>query len=226
VKIVVAIPVYDGKLHVNTVTCLLNEVAVASGSGDEFHVMFLPNCSVPAAGRNALVQSFMDSDSDKLIFLDSDITFKPGELIKLAYKPADLVGGIYRFKLPNECYPIGWLPDPELKGLQANEHGLLEVASLPTGFLCISRKVFETLKAAHPDREYYHMGQKAHCYFQMVFKDGGLYSEDSFFCREWREAGGKVYLDPEVELTHWDFAPVPFKGHIGNWLKSRPKETA
>lgn len=223
-KTIVAIPVYDGKLHVNTVACLLNEYAVAFGSGDDLQIKFLPNCSVPAAGRNQLVQDFMDSGADKLIFLDSDITFEPGELLKLAHKPADVVGGAYRFKFETENYPIGWLEDNEKKGLWANEHGLIEVASLPTGFLCISRKAFEVLREAHPDREYSHMGQKAFCYFQMVFKDGGLYSEDSFFCREFREAGGKVYLDPEIELTHWDFAPVPFKGHIGNYLKNRKEE--
>lgn len=171
-----------------------------------------------------MVQEFMDSDADKIVFLDSDITFEPGQLILLALKPADLVGGAYRFKFAAENYPIGWLPDPEQKGLWANGHGLMEVASLPTGFLSISRKVFEVLREKHPDREYEHLGQKAFCYFQMVFKDGGLYSEDSFFCREWREAGGKVFLAPEIELTHWDFAPVPFKGHIGNWLKGREKK--
>lgn len=224
-RIVVAIPVYDGKVPVSTVSCLIVENTVAIGIGDELEIRFLPNCSVPAAGRNALVQDFMDSGADRLVFLDSDITFAPGEILKLAHKPADVVGGAYRFKLGQESYPVGWVPDPELKGLQADKHGLLEVASLPTGFLAISRKAFEVLKEAHPDREYSHMGQKAHCYFQYIFRPGeGLYSEDSFFCKEWREAGGKVFMDPEIELTHWDFAPVPFKGHIGNWLKGRPAQ--
>lgn len=216
-KIVVAIPVYDGKLPVNVVTCLLNEQAVAFGSGDELTVTFIPNCSVPAAGRNSLVQSFMESDGEKLIFLDSDITFQPGAIIKLAHKPVDLVGGAYRFKLKEESYPVMWVPGE----LRADQHGLLEVAGLPTGFMCISRKVFEEIRKAHPGREYTHMGKESYCYFQMVHKNGAMYSEDTYFCHEWRELGGKVYMDPEIELEHWDFAPVPFKGHIGNWLKSR-----
>jgi hypothetical protein len=65
------------------------------------------------------------------------------------------------------------------------------------------------------------MGQKNFCYFQFIFKDGQFYGEDIFFCREWIEKGGKIFLDPEIALTHWGFAPTPHPGHIGNWLKNR-----
>ena len=219
-KIVVAIPVYDGKLHANVISCLLTEHSMAIGLGDDLVVEFLPNCSVPAMGRNQLVQGFMDSGFDRLVFLDSDITFNPGDLIKLCYRPVDIVGGAYRFKLPMESYPVGWIPDQNELWLDKN--GLLEVASLPTGFLCISRKAFELLKEKYPGREFTHMGKTMNCYFQMKFENGGLYSEDSYFCKEWRDIGGKVFMDPDIELTHWDFAPVPFKGNIGKWLKDRP----
>jgi len=220
-NIVVSIPVYDGKVPAESVRCLLMEQSAAMACGDDFKVRFLPNCSHAAMGRNQLANDFMESDADRLIFLDADVTYEQGALVKLAHQPFDFVGGCYRFKLPNESYPIGWLPDPELIGLRANEHGLLEVKTLPGGFLSISRKVFETIKEKFPGREYEHFGKTAYCYFQMTFADGHLYGEDSHFCKEWREAGGKIFLDPEIELTHWDFMPVPFKGHIGNWLKGR-----
>jgi hypothetical protein len=216
-KILVAIPVYDGKLPVETVRCLHNEQTAALLGGDHLQITFLPACSHPAMGRNQLAQEFMDSDCDRLVFLDSDVTFEPGLLLKIAHSPVDFVGGAYRYKMEFENYPIGWLDKPELR---ANEHGLLEVASLPGGFLSLSRRVFETLKAAHPDRGYEHFGKRAHCYFQMKFQDGLLYGEDSGFCKEWRDMGGEVFLDPELALTHWDFNR-PYPGHIGNWLKRR-----
>jgi hypothetical protein len=221
-KILVAIPVYDGKLFVQTARCLLDEQAVASGCGDELQVRFLPSCSHPAMGRNQLAQDFLDSDSERLIFLDADVTFEPGALVKLAHSPVDFVGGAYRFKLDQENYPVGWIA--EQKELWANEHGLLEVASLPGGFLSLSRKVFESFKSAYPGREYEHFGKSAFCFFQMIFQNGNLYGEDSFFCKEWRDCGGQVWLDPEIKLTHWDFNR-PFVGHIGDWLKNRPIET-
>lgn len=220
-KVFVAIPVYDGKLPVQTVASLLVEQLLAGQNGHEIVVAFLPSCSVPALGRNQLVQQFLESECERLVFLDSDISFPPGSLLKIAHQPVDFVGGCYRFKLKEESYPIGWLPKKEL---WCNKAGLIEVETLPTGFLSLSRNVFETLKAAHPERNYEHFGQKAFCFFQMIFKDGHMHSEDTYFCKEWRQAGGKVFLDPEIALTHWD-GNFPYEGHIGNWLKNREEST-
>lgn len=223
-KILVATPVYDGKLPVETVRSLLMEQTIATACGAELHTLFLPNCSHAAMGRNQIAADFMAGDCDRLVFLDSDVTFEPGDLVKLAHKPADFVGGAYRFKQQLESYPVGWLPDPEQKGLRWNEHELLEVATLPGGFMALSRKVFKQLMGAHPGREFEHFGRKMHCFFQMTYHEGALYGEDSFFCKEWRDLGGKVFLDPMLTLTHWDFNR-PYAGHIGNWLKSRPAAT-
>lgn len=213
-KILVGTPVYDGKLPVETVRCLMNEHALAIASGDELQFRFLPSCSHPAMGRNQLAQDFMDSDCERLVFLDSDVTFEMGSLIKIARAPFDFAGGAYRFKMNEEKYPVGFLPG-EIWG---NRAGFIEVMTLPGGFLSLSRNVFETLKKALPEREYEHFGKKAHCYFQMPFSNGVLCGEDSFFCLEWIATGGKVYLDPELTLTHWDFN-TPYVGHIGNFIK-------
>lgn len=222
-KIFVAIPVYDGKLPVETVRCLLDEQIFAIGNGDEMQTRFLSNCSHPAMGRNQLAQDFMDSSADRLVFLDSDITFPAGSIVKIANQPVDFVGGAYRYKIETEAYPVGWITSrPEL---HASEHGLLEVATVPGGFVSLSRNVFETLKREHPGRSYEHFGKVAHGYFQMPFMNGHLYGEDSCFCKEWREAGGQVWLDPEITLTHWDFNK-PFIGHIGKWLKNRERKAS
>jgi len=219
-KVFVATPVYDGKLPIETVRCLLAEQAVAIGGGVDLQFRLLPSCSHPAMGRNQFAQEFMDSDADRLVFLDADVTFEPGAILKIALAKQDFVGGAYRFKTDEEIYPVMWEPGP-LRGIKTGEAtALLEVASLPGGFLSLSRVVFERLSAAHPDRAYQHFGKTAHAYFQMPFHDGWLYGEDSYFCKEWREIGGQVFLDPELALTHWEFNK-PYPGHIGNWLKSR-----
>lgn len=157
----------------------------------------------------------MNSDFERLIFLDADISFEPGSILKLAHQKDDFVGGAYRFKQETENYPVGWT----MNDLYANEFGHLEVLSLPGGFLSISRKVFEDIKAAKP-RPFEHFGQQMNCWFQMQYENGMLFGEDSGFCKEWRELGGQVWLDPELTLTHWDFNK-PYVGHIGKWLKSR-----
>lgn len=217
-KIEVAIPVYDGKLPAETARCLLDEQVVALGSGDLISVRFLPNCSHPAMGRNQLARHFMESSADRLVFLDSDVTFQPGALVRIARHPVDFVGGCYRLKLDEEAYPMGWIDGPT-RGLKLNDFsGLIEVSGIPGGFMSLSRKVFETMKAAHPERTFTHRGETFHIYFATPAGGGVIWGEDAYFCKEWRELSGKVYLDPEIPLTHWDFNK-PFPGHIGNWLK-------
>ncbi len=216
-KIFVAIPVYDGKLQIQTVKCLLEEQVLASGIGDVLSVTFLPSCSVPAHGRNRLVADFMKSGFDRLVFLDADVTFEGGSLLKLAHQPVDFVGGAYRFKAKDERYPVSWLPGPTL---QADPNGLLEVNWIPTGFSSYSREMFQKFREKFPEREYEHDGQILFCYFQMIFADRIMHSDDTYFCKEWRSIGGKVLLDPEITLTHWDFN-TPYIGHIGNWLRKQ-----
>lgn len=216
-KLLVAIPVYDKKLPVDVVSCLLQEQLFAAVNGDEFRVMFLPSCSHPALGRNQLAHEFMKSDADRLFFLDSDVTFSPGSLLKLAHAKEDLVGGAYRFKSESEKYPVQWIPE---KDLWENENGYLEVETLPGGFLSVSRNVFDKLKSANPDRIINISGHTMHCYFEMKYQNGHLCGEDSLFCQEWRSIGGKVWLDPRIELTHWDLN-IPYQGNIGGWLKKK-----
>lgn len=218
-RVVVSIPTYEGKLPVHVVRCLLDERLIASGIGVDMQFNFLPGCSHPAMGRSQLAHDFYESGADRLFFLDADITFEPGSIIKLLHMPVDIVGGAYRYKVEREDYPIGWIPEKEL---WSDKHGLLEVESLPGGFTCISRRVFEKFQEAFPERWIEHFGKRFFAYYQMRFEDGKLWGEDSYFCREWREMGEKVYLYPELELTHWD-GNKPFKGKIGSWLKARLK---
>src|SRR5947207_1412733 len=113
-KILVAMPVYDGNIPMETARCLFEEQIYLFLGGDVLAFRFLPSCSHPAMGRNQLAKAFMESEYDRIVFLDSDITFESGALVKLAKRPEDLVGGAYRLKMDRETYPVGWLEKKEL----------------------------------------------------------------------------------------------------------------
>lgn len=219
-KIAVSIPVYDGKLPVQTAAHLFEELALARQMGDVVTIRFNPNCSNVVMGRNVLAKMFLDSDEDRLFFLDSDVTWTPGAILRLCHMPVDFVGGAYRLKLDHkEEYPVRWLDQPDVTGITLSDKStLLDVGGIPGGFLSLSRDVFTKLEAAHPGRRVNHFEDDFHAYFQMPFHHGLLWGEDSYFCKEWVEAGGKIYLDPSLELTHWDFNR-PYCGHVGKWLQ-------
>lgn len=211
-KICVAIPCYDRKMTCETARSLLIEQALSVTLGVQMEVMFTPGCSLITHARNSAVQDFMDSDADRLVFLDSDIAWEPGALLRLAAYPVEFVGGAYRYKDADENYPIHWLDRPEL--WSDPETGLLEVRALPGGFLSLSRSVFEKLAAAHPTRAYFHHGKAFQAFFHVPPGAG----EDGQFCLDWIDAGGKVWLDPTLTLTHVDGAQK-YTGNIGAWLR-------
>ena len=216
-RISVGLPLYDGKMDYRVAACLMTEILIAEKNGDSLSLCMLGGCSDLARGRNQIVYEFLESEADRLVFLDSDVTFTPGSLVKIAHYPEDVVGGAYRLKEDGpEQYPIAFLQDR--KELRANEHGLLEVAMVPTGFLSMSRNAFKKFKEAYPGREYQSRGVTQYCYFQIPYGDGALYTEDSYFCKEWKAIDGQVFMDPELTLTHWK-GNIPSEGHIGNWLK-------
>jgi len=213
-KIFVAIPARVGRICAATTISLMNEKAVAELAGVELQLGIVPGCSAPHFARDQLVRDFLATDAERLVFVDDDVSWEAGSLIKLAAKPVDLVGGAYRFKQDEEAYPVQWLPNKYLLG--DPETGLLQVMSLPGGFMAIGRRVFEELKAAHPERAYSHMGHDLHGFFCMPYGGG----EDTQFCMDWQKISGRVWLDPELALTHHG-GSKSYAGHIGDWLRAR-----
>ena len=222
-KIFVAIPGRGHSLDFNVTACLMEEYALALQCGVHLEFRLFPSSGGIADGRNFLVADFLKSDCDRIFFLDSDITFRKGDLLQCATKPVDFVGGAYRHKKEEESYPIQFKEGE----MCWDENKLIQVDKLPFGFICLTRNVFKKFDEKFPERYNKNFGLKSTCYFQFpIGPDGVLWGEDFCFCKEWNEMGGKVYLDPELELTHWGALPTPYKGHIGNWLKSQPKNIA
>jgi hypothetical protein len=214
-KVFVAIPAYDHKIACETARSLLHEQGAATALGMELQVSFIPGSSLITQARNQAVRAFIDSDADRMVFVDADVAWDVGALLKVASHPVEFCGGAYRYKDEHEGYPVGWIDERD--ELWADpKTGLLEVAMLPGGFMSLSRSVFAKLAAAHPSRVYSFHGHLFHAFFHCPPGDG----EDGAFCRDWRDTGGQIWLDPELSLTHVDGAHK-YAGHIGNWLKSR-----
>ncbi len=220
-KIFIGIPSYDPKLQSEVVHSLFKEQQIATHRGDSITLSIISGDAGIVGARNQLVTNFFDSGCEKLFFLDSDITWEAGDLLKLCHYPLDFVGGAYRYKTQEEKYPIRFLPESAKKDI--SNPGLMEVDGLPTGFLSISKNVFEKIILKNPNRLYEHFDSAAYAFFQMFFKDGCLVGEDYLFCRDWQSTGGKIYLDPDIKLTHWNIKYQPHVGHIGNWMKKENK---
>jgi hypothetical protein len=190
----VGIPCLDGKPYANTVDSLLAEQLLGYGRGVHFLVLWEIGCSLIGVARNKIAKRFLDQkEADCLVFVDSDISWKGGDLARLAQQPHDVIGGTYRAKRDDDYYHISGTP--------RRVGDLYEVDGLPGGFLKISRRALETIDAApyldenrRPMRDFFPVG--------MI--DGQMYGEDYGFCRLWTNGGGKVLLDPSIKLRHHD----------------------
>src|SRR5882762_2773386 len=74
----------------------------------------------------------------------------------------------------------------------------------------LRENMFERLRDGHPERACSHQGEALHAFFHCPYGGG----EDGAFCPDWRAAGGQIWLDPELTLTHVD-GGRSFTGRIG-----------
>lgn len=213
-KLFVAVPAYESRISIETARALLNEQVFAAVSSIQMQIVFCPGGSLVTTVRDQIAKDFLNSDADKLVCIDWDVSWEPGSIVRLAKHPVDFVGGAYRHKQEPESYPVLFLDKEELWA--DPETGLLEVAALPAGFLCLTREVFERFRVTLPYRAYRHFDNELFGYYHAP--PGG--GEDGAFCNDWRGMDGKVWLDPELTLTHHN-GPTAYRGHIGNWLKAR-----
>lgn len=217
-KAMIAIPAYTGQIHLGTMRSLMTDILQLQHRGDAFTVHDECGNALIADARAVIVAEFLASDCDKLVFVDSDVCWEAGALVRLLDRKEDFVAGIYPQRKDPINYCVKWLDKPELHAVD----GLLEVAGVPAGFMCLSRDMLEKMVAQYPDSEFYcetAPDKKAWALFADYRIGKHKMGEDYAFCKRWTDMGGKVWIDPEIKMGHVGYKT--FQGHIGDWLKSR-----
>jgi len=138
------------------------------------------------------------------MFIDADIGWEPWHLLAMIDRDVDVIGGLY----PMKTMPIKWVVNG-FEGAEQGEDGLQEVSKTGTGFMLIKRQVFEDMKA-HPAVKPYksdiglapELDQHMRTYFDTAVRENRYYSEDWTFCENWRDLGGKIWVDKRVMLRH------------------------
>lgn len=221
--VVIAIPAYTGTIHMGTMRAIITDMLLLADRGDR--VTIHDECGNAMIGdcRGLIVTQFLESDGTDLVFVDSDVAWEAGALLKLVDYPVDFVAGMY----PQRRDPINYCVSliPEREELWADpETGLLEVAAVPAGFMRLSRAMCERMVAAYPDSQFYCTDAPNQTAYDLFgpYRIGKLkFGEDYSFCRRWRDIGGKVWIDPEMSMGHCGYKT--FMGKIGDWLKNGGK---
>ena len=107
------------------------------------------------------------------------------------------------------------------------DNGAIEIFDAGTGFMLIQRSCFEKLIEAYPHLKYNDdtgsLNKKEQEYTYAFFNSyidshrKRFLSEDYGFCRYWQDIGGKVWVDPNINMTH--LGRIKFTGNMLSYLQ-------
>ncbi len=95
-------PCYGSLCYVNFVHCLMETMNLFRQIGINLTVEFCKNDSLVSRARNNLIAKAMSNPSvTHMLFIDSDITWDPVDILKLLIADKYLIGGVYPLKKYN-----------------------------------------------------------------------------------------------------------------------------
>jgi len=98
-KLCILTPCYGGMCFVNYVHCIMATVELFKQFQFPIQIEFCKNDSLVTRARNNLVaKSMTDTTITHIMFIDSDITWNPVDVLKLILADKPIIGGIYPLK--------------------------------------------------------------------------------------------------------------------------------
>jgi hypothetical protein len=207
-RVLLGTPAHDGRVDVWYCNSLVNTIKMAQQQGVQIDPIYMSYDSLVQRARNDLVRLALEQRYDDLIFMDSDQEWDPAWIFQLLAHKEDVVGGTVVKKSDQPLFNVKILKSP----LQIDGNGLIEVESVGTGFLKISRSALEAVW--NISEEYINEGRKCRMVFDVKLINGELVSEDNVFCAKWRGLGNQVWIDPTMTCGH-----VGVKKYTGNFLQ-------
>lgn len=214
-----------GETKDNTVLCLIESIRRLPY---KIGVEYLSGDALIGRSRSVAATRFLKAnEAPYLIFIDTDITFSPGELeklIKALQEGYDVIAGAYSVASGERLAVRGWDASLSIDGQ------IREVEYVSTGFMGISRRSLEKIRD-ELKLPLLHKGEWCECW---PFFESGRYekelfyiSEDWDFCNKARQAGYKVYLHTGCLVDHMKTIPlvceeVLARARVSNPVLERP----
>ena len=212
-RLFIATPCFGAQLHAGYVASLLQTSNMLTRMNLPHIPGFLPGDSLVTRARNVLVAQFMATDYTHFFFIDGDLQWEKESVLRLlaASEKHEVCCGVYPKKCIPAVFPCNFLPGSAEKLNQDPDTGYIEIKDIPTGFMMIRREALVRMMAAYPERKctFRHDCPEAERPFEyalfdcFIDEDGRYLSEDYGFSRLWQKIGGQVWMDPQIQLTHW-----------------------
>ncbi len=190
-KIMLAIPTYDGKIGIKSAFEFASLSLVLKKLDIGLELAQVSGCAIVSKTRNLLVTQFMKSNCTHLLFVDADIVWTASNVLKLLDKKVDIVSGLYKSRVEGKGVFL------QLHKEQSNKD-LLRVNAVGAGFMFIARYVLQEMIDKRPELAY----DEHHALFDFELKDGKYIGEDYTFCHRAIENGFSIFVDQQNVLGH------------------------
>ena len=194
-KIMIGTPCYDGKIELDFMVSMFKTMELCILNDIEMTLKTIVGCSLIQKARDELFRMAYEAEVDDLIFIDSDQGWEQRDFGNLISPTVDVIGGAvvskndllhYNVKTFDKKYDF--------------YYGLIDARAVGTGFMRISKRAIKMMWESSPE---YKDGDKIYRHiFETKVVDGQLLGEDVCFCQKWRDMGEKVYVHPEINVSH------------------------
>ena len=206
--VMIAVPSYTGQVHIATMRSIISDVARLMSRGDYVTIVDDIGAADIYDIRARLVARFLSTEATHLMMVDNDVAWAPGGICRLVDHDLDCVAAIYPKRTLPPQYCMRFVDDKE--GLvQDPNTGLIEVAGISAGFLCMGRSMLKRMV------EHYRNDPVAGVYIRDDQEIVGIWDiyrtgtqklgEDYSFCQRWRDIGGRIWIDPTIQMAHIGF---------------------
>lgn len=214
-------------------TIRLSNEAMMNGVQIIFDCIYFDSL-IPRA-RNAAAAGFLNHPTaTHLLFIDSDISFLPKDVLSMLRKDKEVICGLYpkkaisNAKLNHVSKIFNDLPEnyeslcTDFASETPTKGDFETLKYAATGFMLIKKSAFTKIIEKFPNIRYKNdvssynkYGDNFYDFFPCgVNQENKKYeSEDYGFSRLWRETGGEIFVDKSINLTHYGW-----KGYQGDVL--------
>lgn len=233
-KLIIATPFYMSQEFSHYGQSLLMTTKVLTQAGVDWEMITVNGDSYVDRAKNTLMANFLETDGTDVLMIDSDMQWHPNAVSRMLQHPEEIVAGAYPFK--NNWGQFAGNPlvvDGKYAAWRELSDGscLLEAYNVAGGFLRIKRSALEKFQDAYPDDVYMddhawpgRPGRTYTNFFKCDVVNHQRYGEDSSFSRRCREAGIKLWIDPNIGFIHYGIKG--WEGNLHQHILKPPEEVA
>lgn len=241
----ISLPCYNRELTEPFMMSLIQSTMYFKQIGLRFAISTVSDSLISRARCNLVAKFMANEQFTHLLFIDVDLKFNYNDILKLLWHDKDVITGAYPIKdiswdkvhkMVQDGVPADKLAQKATRFVVnpvnvgqnkiETDNGAISVYDAGTGFMLIKREVFTKMFEHYPELKFNDdtgsLKDKEKDYTYALFNSyvdndqKRFLSEDYGFCRYWQKMGGKVWVDPAVELEH--LGHFVYKGNMIDYL--------